>query len=399
MRKLLSTFAALFLIAACGDKPAEDTSQSAQRGITDTEIILGTHQDLSGPIVAWGTGVTNGLRMAFSEVNAAGGIHGRKITLIVEDTGYDPKRAVLAMTKLVNKDNVFAIIGGLGTPTTVAAMPIALKKDVLHLFPFTAAEQAYLPYHKYKFGAFTPYYYQSAMATDWFMDELGAEKVGILYQDDDYGLNVHRGVELALERRGAGKPVVTTFKRGATDFSAQIARLRAEGVDAVILGTVVRETAGAVKAARDIGWDVPFIGSAATYTPETLEVGGEALDGIMAMGQTPIPYHDDPNPAVGEWIDRYEGTYNQVASAQALAAYSVARFLIKALEQAGPDLTADDLVKVIEDMESWTDPDFGGVPLDFEEGDHLGARQSFLARAEGGRWIVISDLMSFEETE
>ena len=117
----------------------------AQQGVTANEIVVGTAQDLSGPIVSLSKPAVNGMRMKIDEVNAAGGVNGRKLRLVVEDHGYDPKKAVLAAQKMVQQDKIFAAIGSIGTPTAMAAMPIYLDAKVAHLFPLTGARQMFEP--------------------------------------------------------------------------------------------------------------------------------------------------------------------------------------------------------------------------------------------------------------
>src|SRR5258706_2753203 len=105
------------------------------QGVSKTEIVIGTEQDLSGPIVAFSKQLKNAMEMRVEEINASGGIHGRKLRLIIEDNGYDPKKAVLATQKLVQKDKIFAMVGLIGTPTALAAMPILFEKNIPNLFP------------------------------------------------------------------------------------------------------------------------------------------------------------------------------------------------------------------------------------------------------------------------
>ena len=116
---------------------------AAELGVTDSEVKIGMHTDLSGPLVAWGIQERAGMQMAFAAVNAAGGIHGRKITFIIEDSAYDPKKAVLATQKLLNRDKVCAFVGNLGTPLVVATAPLIVRKGRPHLHPFTAARETY----------------------------------------------------------------------------------------------------------------------------------------------------------------------------------------------------------------------------------------------------------------
>src|SRR6478736_2240790 len=118
--------------------PASAQTKITNQGITADEIVIGTHQDLSGPIKFWGVPVSNGMKMAVEEINAAGGIHGRKIKLVIEDSGYDPKRAVLASQKMVERDRIFAMVGPMGSPTVLAAQDILFDAGVLQLFPLSS---------------------------------------------------------------------------------------------------------------------------------------------------------------------------------------------------------------------------------------------------------------------
>src|SRR5512145_1474573 len=154
MRKL-SRIAAGALLAGALAAPA-----LAEDGVTDTEIILGSHTALSGPVAGWGVGATEGARMRYDEVNEKGGVHGRKIKLIVEDHGYQVPRAVQAANKLINNDKIFLMVGALGTPQNNAVLGEQLQKGVPNLFPFTAARSMAEPFHKLKFAAFSTYYDQ-----------------------------------------------------------------------------------------------------------------------------------------------------------------------------------------------------------------------------------------------
>ena len=142
--------------------PAAAQTKITNECISASEIVIGTHQDLSGPIKGWGVPVSNGMKMAIEETNAAGGIHGRKIKMVIEDSGYDPKRAVLATQKMVERDKIFAMVGPMGSPTVLAAQDILLEAGVLQLFPLTAAEFTFKfdpakPQERLKFNNLLPY--------------------------------------------------------------------------------------------------------------------------------------------------------------------------------------------------------------------------------------------------
>ncbi len=387
------------VLLAMGCSEEESAAPLAAQGVYEKEIVIGTHQDLSGPIVSWGEPIRNGLVMALDDINAAGGVHGRRLRLIVEDTGYEPRRAVLAVRKLIDRDRVFAVVAPLGSPTVLASMPLVLRKGILHLFPFTGAEGTYRPLHPLKFSGITPYTSSMRAATRYFVDKFGVKRAGILYQDDDFGLDVRRGAEQGLADLGLKPVAITTYKRGATDFSTQVARLRAAGADFLILGTVIRETIGAAQAARDLGWDVPILCSLACYAPEVARLGGAAVQGIHAGGQFAIPYDDDPNPGVRAWIGRYREKFGVEPNLQAISAYQLMRFFGAALERAGPDPTQEGYARALEAMPPWRNEELSGVALDFTETDHLGSTSVFISRIVGDRWEAVTDYIPLDGPE
>ena len=155
--------------------PAAAQTKVTNDGISASEIVIGTHQDLSGPIKGWGVPVSNGMKMAIEEINAAGGVQGRKIKMVLEDFGYDPKKAVLATQKMVERDKIFAMVGPMGSPTVLAAQDILLEAGVLQLFPLTAAEFTFKfdpakPQERLKFNNLLPYVESTRAAVKYMME-------------------------------------------------------------------------------------------------------------------------------------------------------------------------------------------------------------------------------------
>src|SRR5437868_14431291 len=140
MSKSFRAFGLAVSALALTQLPAAAQTKVTNEGVSAAEIVIGTHQDLSGPIKVWGVPVSNGMKMAVEEINAAGGIQGRKLRMILEDNGYDPKRAVLASQKMVERDKIFALIDPMGSPTVLAAQDVLFDAGVLQLFPLTAAD-------------------------------------------------------------------------------------------------------------------------------------------------------------------------------------------------------------------------------------------------------------------
>ena len=367
---------------------------SADQGVYDYKIVLGSHQPLSGPVALWGVPVTNGMRMAVDEVNEKGGINGRMIELIVEDSAYQQNKAAQAGDKLLKKDKVFALVGALGTPTNMVTMPRALKMGVMNVFPVTAANEMYEPYHKLKFGGFTPYSDQMQAAVKYFVDNKGIKKIGVLYQDDDFGKNVLHGCEDQAKDMGLPEVVKTNFKRGAKDFSSQIAQLKSEGVELVCLGTIIGETIGSMATAKKIGYDPIFVVSSAGYVPENVTLAKGLTEGLYGTSQTPIPYYDEATPEVKAWMDDYKKRFGDDAVLQSIAGYDAMDVFLTAIEKAGPDVTAEKVAEAIESIKDYNSI-FGGAPYSFSAEDHLGpdARNSArLSQVVGDRWKLIGPI-------
>lgn len=384
----------LGLAGACFWALAGASIAVAEQGVTDDEVVVGTHQDLSGPITFWGVPVRNGMQMAADEINENGGIHGRMVKLVVEDSGYDPKKAVLATQKLLTRDEIFVMAGAMGTPTVLASMPLVLREGLPHVFPLTAAIQMYEPFDRLKFALFPTYYHGMRSATKWMVETKSKSQVCALYQDDEFGLNTVRGVRDQLEAMDLEMVEETTYKRGATDFSSQIARMKAADCDLVTLGTIIRETVGAMAEARKIGWDVDFLVSQAGYAPEVVMLGKEVVEGLYGVGFTPIPYYDTADDAVKAWMDRYKEKFGTDANIQAAAGYQVMTVTALAMENAGPDLTVDSFVAGLEQVQDYQDM-FGSTPISFGPDDHLAAEQTFLNQVQGGRWVRLTEPLAF----
>jgi len=277
--------------------PAAAQTKITNEGISANEIVIGTHQDLSGPIKVWGVPVSNGMKMAVEEINAAGGINGRKLRMILEDNGYDPKKAVLASQKMVERDKIFAMVGPMGSPTVLAAQDILFDAGVLQLFPLTAAEFTFKfdpakPQERLKFNNLLPYVESTRAALKYMMETKNFKKPCIMHQDDEYGKNVLDGFNQQLAAMKITPASITSYKRGASDFSAPIAKMKSDGCDMILLGTVIRETIGAMGEAKKLGWDVTFLGATPTNVLEVPALGKEAVEGLYAASGFEIPYED-----------------------------------------------------------------------------------------------------------
>ena len=383
-RKAFLAFAFLSLAATTA------TAQNANQGVAKNEIVLGSIQDLSGPIAAFGKQSRMGLQLRIDEINEQGGVHGRKIRLIVEDSGYDPKRAVLAAQKLVNQDKIFAMVGHIGTAQNMAAMPVQFDKNVINFMPLTAAREMYEPFHRLKFAFLSSYYDQIRAALPKLVKEKNAKKVCALYQDDEFGLEVLRGAEAGLKTINAELADRTTYKRGATDFSSQVAKMKSSGCEIVVLGTIIRETIGTIAEARKTGFNPVFLGSAAAYTDLIHKLGGKAVDGFYATHTTQHPYLDEASQPLRFWANKYKTRFNEDPSVFSAYAYNIMDAFIAAAQKAGPNLTTESFIKSMDTLVIKPDI-FGSPEATYGPQKRLGSDMSRLSQIQDGRWKVVSE--------
>jgi len=361
-----------------------------QQGVSKTEILIGTIQDLSGPLAGYGKQARNGMQLRIDEANEQGGVNGRRLRLAVEDDSYDPKKAVLAAQKLVNQDKIFIMAGHIGTAQNMAAMPVQFEKNIVNFFPITAAREMYEPLHKLKYSFAATYYDQIRLALPKMVKDKGAKKVCTIYQDDDFGLEVQRGAEAGLKTITMEVTEKTTFKRGATDFSSQVARMKASGCDLVVLGTIIRETIGAIGEARKTGFNPTFLGSSAAYTDLIHKLGGKAMDGLYATMTVQHPYLDEASQPIRFWAAKYKTKFNEDPTVFSVYGYNIIDAFVQAARKAGPNLTTDTFIKTMDTMSFPADM-FGSAPSSFSATKRLGSDLSRLSQIKDGKWVVVSD--------
>ncbi len=362
----------------------------AQQGVSKTEITLGSIQDLSGPIAGFGKQARLGMLLRVDEINEQGGINGRKLKIIVEDSAYDPKKAVLAAQKLVNQDKIFMMVGHIGTAQNLAAMPVQFDKNVINFFPITAAREMYEPFHKLKYSFAATYFDQMRNATPKMVKEKNLKKVCTMYQDDEFGLEVMRGAEAGLKTIGMEFAEKTSYKRGATDFSSQVAKMKSSGCDMVVLGTIIRETIGAIGESRKTGFNPLFLGSSAAYTDLIHKLGGPAMNGLYATMTVQTPYLDEASQPIRFWANKYKTKFNEDPTVFSIYGYSIIDTFAKVAQKAGSNLTTDSFIKV---MDTTTIPPdmFGSAPSTFTPTKRLGSDASRLAQITDGKWKVVSE--------
>jgi branched-chain amino acid transport system substrate-binding protein len=381
MKKLLMTAAAICMTAL----PA-----MSQQGVTDTEIVLGSHNDLSGPFAAFGAPAMKAAQLYFDEVNAAGGVHGRKIKLIVEDTGYQVPRAVQAANKLINKDKIFAMFMALGTPHNLASMKLQDAKGIPNFNPLSAARQMSEPPIDNKFVGFASYYDGIRAGVKYMKENEGSTTVCPMYIASDFGKEIQMGAKDEAEALGLKYAAETTHKPDETDYVGALTKLKGEGCDLIPLALSVRGVITAVATAKKLGWnEVKFLGSSAAFHTAIAKVPGGVTEGFYAAAGWQDLEARAGDPEVGAWIKSYiDATGEKFPGTGALLGRSGAETIVKALEAAGKDLTTESFVKALETT-SFEDK-IAGVTTNFGP-DHMGATIMYVSKIENGSWKVVGE--------
>jgi branched-chain amino acid transport system substrate-binding protein len=367
----------------------------AEDGVTATEIIFGSHSALSGPVSAWGVGSTEGTRMRFDEVNEKGGVHGRKIKLIVEDNAYQVPRAVQAANKLINNDKIFAMIGALGTPMNNAVLSDQLQKGVPNLFPFTAARSMAEPLHPLKFAQFSTYYDQVRAASKHFIEKEKKSKICTMYQDTEFGHEIRDAVRDQAKASKLEVASEATYGPQDTEFVAPVTKLKSAGCDLVVMGSIIRDSIQAVGTAKKLGWaDVAFVGQAASYDPIVAAAPGGIMEGFYSGTGMPYAYADTSSDQIKAWAAKYKERTKQEPNSAAQYGYVGADLIVQVLEAAGKDLTRAKFLTALEAVKDYK-PMFPGPTLSFGPDKHQGSTMTFLAKVEGGRWKVIAENLMY----
>ena len=392
-RKILAVSLAIGLLSSCAGE--SDEGESTVNGVSDSEIVIGSFADLSGPAALLGLDAVNGARLRFDEINAAGGIHGRKIRFIVEDTQYQLPKAIQAVNKLVNRDKIFAMFLGLGTPMNNAVMQTLFDANVPNIFPISGGRQMVVPFRPLMFTARGVYYDEIRAGVRYFVEERGAESICVMYQDSDYGNEILDAATDQAAEMGVEIAAVSGHKATDTEFTASVLRVRNSGCKTVMLGTIYKDTILIFEAARKIGWDdVSFVGQNASYSRAVASAESGAAEGYYAFVHIAVVYGDDDmSEEVARWYKSYTDTFGREPGYAAVEGYRNADILGVALQNAGRELDVDALIGGLEAMTDYED--IFGYHLTFGPDDHKGVDESILMTVKDGRWVRLEESIRY----
>ncbi|HDD35250.1 MAG TPA: hypothetical protein ENF30_00450 [Candidatus Desulfofervidus auxilii] len=357
-------------------------------GVTEKQIIIGTSAALSGHAGFLGKSIVCGLRTYFNYVNDKGGIYGRKIHHLAYDDDYNPPLMISNVRRLINKDRVFALIGLVGTPTTLTILKIIEKNRIPLLFPFTGAEELRYPFKKYVFNLRASYWDECATAVDYLIKH-GKRRIAVFYQNDAYGLNGRTGVDRRLIKYDMRLLAESTYIRGSTDVLKQVITLKQFKPDAIVMIGTYDACAAFIKEAirQDMQsvwfFNVSFVG---TYQLAKLI---KDIDATVFVTQV-VPSPDDNFlPAVREYRRLLKLYFPKVKpSFIGLEGFLDAKLLVEALKRTGHNLTQEALIKSIESIH---DLDLGiSEKVNFAPMNHQGLHKVYITQIKNGKVFTIT---------
>jgi branched-chain amino acid transport system substrate-binding protein len=339
----------------------------AVRAQSGGKIVLGQSAAFTGPAAQLGIQFNRGANIWFDQLNAQGGIAGRTIELRKLDDGYEPDRCAANTRKLIDEE-VFALFGYIGTPTSLAALPLVKKDQVPFIAPFTGAMGLRDPFSKYVFHMRASYNDETALIVKQ-LTNLDLKKVAVFYQNDAYGKAGLDGVTLALAARGLKPVAQATVERNSVDVDAAVKTLIAAAPDAIVQISAYKSCAAFIRTARKAGYGGIFYNVSFVGTQALADELGKDGAGIVVTQVVPSPYNA-ARPIAREFVDAVKKAGGDAqANFSSMEGYLAAKVITEGLRRAATRaLTRDGLIA---GLESLTNQSFGGFAVAFSPTDHV----------------------------
>jgi branched-chain amino acid transport system substrate-binding protein len=378
-------FALFAILVAAAAQP--EAAWSADPGVTKDKVTLGSFLPLQSGLAAGATQMKEGCDAYFKYINDSGGVNGRKIEWIVENDSYNPQQTAAVVKKLVDRDGVFAIVSTLGTVTNLAVLPFLAQRGVPIVNPAGGHMLLNKPTDKNVFGILPLSSEIGESMTDFAVTKLGAKRVAIFFQNDQFGKDQRDGAVEALKNHNLQSVAEASYVPSDVDVSAQVVALKQANPDAVILGIIPKHAALFVKEAQRLGWKPKIVGHNTVADPVVLDLAGaEALEGVYVNLMTAVDSMDTPavknaNEILAKYYPQTKpGYYPYLGMAGAI-------IIVEAMKRAGGDLTR---AKLITSLESLGHFEPGVVPpIDWSTSYHGGPKAFGYAQWKGGKLSVL----------
>ena len=407
MRHMGPRFAAVaatfVTLAACGGSPAPTVATDV--GVTSTEILIGNTNALSGPAAAYGT-ISNASNAYYTYINNQGGINGRKITYKILDDGYNPANTVTLTKQLVEQDKVFAIFGGLGTQDQTSVRDYMNAQKVPQIFVYTGATTWGLDYtaHNFTMGWIPSYQAESHIYAQDILKNHPSAKIGVLYQNDDYGTDYLKGLKDGLGSSASLIVDSQSYDVTAASVASQVATLKndGKGIDTLFLYTTPKFTAQALVTVSKLNWDSVNIYVNSVSNPKTT-IGAAKTAGAALKNVTSVAYLKDPTDP--KWTDDagmklYRTIIANCSTCDAnngfnISGVAAAWTMVDVLKKAGSNLTRRNVMDIAATQLNETDNPFvlPGVMVKTSASDHFPISQMQLETWNGNGWTLQGSLI------
>ena len=329
-------------------------------------IVLGQSAAFTGPAAELGIQMNRGARLMIDQVNASGGVGGRQIELRTLDDGYEPDRCK-ANTEKFLRDGVYALFGYVGTPTSMAALPLVNDARTPFIGPFTGAEGLRDPFSRYVFHVRASYFDETALVVK-NLTSLGLNRIAVFYQDDSYGMAGLTGVQRALEARGLKPAALGTVQRNSVDVAAAVKTIVAAQPQAIVQISAYKSCAAFIREARKAGFGGTFFNVSFVGTQALADELGRDGQGVMISQVMPYPY----SPTMGitrEYLDALKAAGGGAQpNYSSIEGYIAAKVLVEGLKRASKP-TPDGLIAGLESINT----SFGGFNVAFGPRKHTGS--------------------------
>jgi branched-chain amino acid transport system substrate-binding protein len=347
----------------------------AEVGVTDSTITFGQAAALEGPASALGLGMREGILAAFAEANRNGGVGGRQLELISYDDGYEPEKSIDRTQALINDDKVFGLIGPVGTPTSSATQPIATDAGVPFIGPFTGAGFLRAPELTNVVNVRASYGQETEAWIKHLTEDLGYDRIAILYQDDSFGRVGLDGVTKTMDKRGLKLVAEGTYKRNTVAVKEALLEIRKSDPQAVVMVGAYKPIAEFIKLARKVKMNSTFVNISFVGSDALAQELGPDGEGVVITQVVPFPW-DTSIPMVQQYQAALKAhDANAKPGFVSLEGYMVGRIAIAALEKVQGDITRAAFLQAIAQTGSF---DLGGITLGYGQGDNQGSDEVFL---------------------
>jgi ABC-type branched-subunit amino acid transport system substrate-binding protein len=344
------------------------------RAQSSSRLVLGQSAAFTGPAAQLGIQFHAGAKLYFDQLNAKGGLGGTAIEIRQLDDGYEPDRCAQNTRKLL-ADDVFALFGYIGTPTSVAALPLATRAETIFFAPFTGAMGLRNPFNRIAFHMRASYNDETALIVRQ-LTHLGLNKIAVFYQNDAYGKAGLDGVTLALAARSL-KPVATaTVERNTVDVAQAVATINAARPDAVVQISAYTSCAAYIRAARKAGFGGTFYNVSFVGTQALADALGAEGAGVAVSQVVPTPYSAS-RPITREFLAAItEGGGKVQPNFSSMEGFMAAKLFVEGARRASGKLTRDSLIAGLESIRGWS---MGGFNVSFSPTNHVASNYAELS--------------------